>query len=99
MKIRLISLVLCVLMISSAILVGCSSKDDEFDINPEETAPRTPVSLNFWIITDKKTTPDAQTAVEKAFNDIVKSRFTTYVDLVFLTRMSIKLLSQTKWKK
>ncbi|NLK38810.1 MAG: hypothetical protein GX303_00990 [Clostridiales bacterium] len=99
MKIRLISLVLCVLMISFAILVGCSSKDDEFDINPEETAPRTPVSLNFWIITDKKTTPDAQTAVEKAFNDIVKSRFTTYVDLVFLTEDEYKTALANKMEE
>ncbi len=83
MKSRLISLALCVLMVISVFLVSCSK--DEPDPDAAETAPRTPVSLNLWIITDKKTTPDAQAAVEKAFNDIVKSKFTTNVDIVFLT--------------
>lgn len=87
MKNRLISLALCVLMLFSVLLVGCSSKkvDDPTTVNPNTTSSRAPASINFWIITDKKTTPDAEAAVEKAFNDIVKSRFTTYVDLVFFT--------------
>lgn len=94
MKIRLFCLALCVLMFAS-IFAGCS-QTEEPDIVQQDIAPRPPVSINFWIITDKKTTPAAQEAVEKAFNDIVKSRFTTYVDLVFFTEDEYRTALENK---
>lgn len=83
MKKRIFCLVLCALMLLPVLLTGCSGSDDTTTV--EEESSRSTVSINLWIITDEKTTKEAEMLVEEAFNQYTKSTFTTYVDLVFLT--------------
>lgn len=88
MKRRLFAIMLALAMLCPMVLTGCGggtqSTDTGDDALNEETIRET-VSITMWVVTDKKTTEEAQAAVEEAFNEITKASFTTYVDLVFCT--------------
>lgn len=83
MKTRALALFLCLLVLFSACLTGCGEKDEDKTL--EASSSRTPTTLVMWVVTDEATTPEAEEAVEKAFNSYTKSNFTTAVDLVFFT--------------
>lgn len=87
MKRRLFALMLALAMLCPMVLAGCNSGDskDTDNSSVQETTTRETVSINMWVVTDEKTTAEAQAAVEEAFNTITKSTYTTYVDLIFVT--------------
>ncbi len=89
MKRRLFAMILVLVMLCPMVLVGCGGTSSTDTDNPEgtgKTTVRDPVSITMWVVTDEKTTEEAEAAVEEAFNVITKSTYTTYVDLVFYTK-------------
>lgn len=84
MKRRILALMLCLVTLMT-MLVGCGEDEitDE-DLNKEQSV-RTAVSLNMWVVTENKISEETEALIEEAFNTITKSRFTTYVDLIFCT--------------
>ncbi len=82
MKKRLLSLVLCILMIA-CVLVGCSSSSDTDDDIIEENS-RSTRTLNMYLMTEDNTDPEQAAAVEAAINKITKSKFKTKVNITFL---------------
>lgn len=88
MKRRLFAIMLALVTLCPFVLTGCgggaTSADTGDDALKDETIRET-VSITMWVVTDEKTTEEAQAAVEEAFNEITKASFSTYVDLVFCT--------------
>jgi len=88
MKRRLFAIMLALAMLCPMVLTGCgggAEPTETGDAALKDETIRETVSITMWVVTDKKTTEEAQAAVEEAFNEITKSSFTTYVDLVFCT--------------
>ncbi len=84
MKRRILALMLCLVTLMT-MLVGCGEDEiSEEDLNKEQSV-RTAVSLNMWVVTENKISEETEALIEEAFNTITKSRFTTYVDLIFCT--------------
>lgn len=81
MKTKLLCLVLALLMLLPA--VAACGGGTTVDINSNVDSTRVPTTLNMWIVTEKETTPEAQKAVEAAFNDITETTYTTHVNLIF----------------
>lgn len=84
MKRRILSLMLCLATLLT-MFVGCQEKEIDEDELVKEQATRTAVSINMWVVTENKISAETEAAVEEAFNAVTKSRFTTYVDLIFCT--------------
>lgn len=83
MKKRLLSLVLCVLMIA-CVFTGCSSGSDDTEDNIQKENSRSTKTLNMYLMTEDKTDPEATAAVEEAINKITKSKFKTKINIKFL---------------
>ena len=84
MKRRILSLMLCLVTLLT-VFAGCQKKEvDEEELNKEQSV-RTAVSLNMWVVTEKKISEETEALIENAFNEVTKARFTTYVDLIFCT--------------
>lgn len=81
---RIISLMLCLLMLVP-MLASCSDKEEEDDLQIIETAVRSAVTLGVYVITEDGTTDEAAQAVENAINTIVKSKYTTKLEIFYLT--------------
>lgn len=64
-------------------LASCG--EDEDDTEMVETATRKAVTLNMFVITEDETTPDAAQAVEDAIKTIIKSKYTTNLEIEFIT--------------
>lgn len=77
---KILSLVLCVLMLSSVLLTSCQEEGEK-----EVTQIRLAKSVVMAVVCEKL--PDAETelAVEEAFNAITMSKFKTQVDIKFFT--------------
>lgn len=78
---KIISLMLCLLMMVP-MLASCS-KDEE--VQTIETTTRTAVTLGMYVITEDETTPAAADAVEEAIRTLIKSKYTTNLEIEFLT--------------
>ncbi|MEE1357053.1 MAG: hypothetical protein UHG68_05745, partial [Clostridia bacterium] len=67
MKRRLFALMLALAMLCPMVLAGCNSGDskDTDNSSVQETTTRETVSINMWVVTDEKTTAEAQAAVEE----------------------------------
>lgn len=87
MKRRLAYLVLSIVLAFSALsLFSCS--DDEIDTEDIELADdntRAAVSLNFFIITDARTTDEARLKMQDAFNAYSELEFRTHVEFIMCT--------------
>lgn len=84
MKRRILALMLCLVTLVS-LLAGCGKEEmSDEELNKEQSV-RTAVSLNMWVVTENKISEETEALIEEAFNTITKSRFTTYVDLIFCT--------------
>ncbi len=87
MKRRLAYLVLSIVLAFSAFaLFSCG--DDEIDIDDIELADdntRAAVSLNFFIITDERTTDEAIQKMQDAFNAYSETEFRTHVEFTMCT--------------
>ena len=77
---KILSFVLCVLMLSSVLLTSCQEEGEK-----QVTQIRLAKSIVMAVVCEK--VPDAETelAVEEAFNSITKSQFKTQVDIRFFT--------------
>ena len=81
MKRKILSLVLCALMLMSAFLVGCGEKtEDEIIARIAKNATQ-PYTITLWIPTNDTTTPEAVQAVEDAMNEILRKEFSTEVKI------------------
>ena len=84
MKRRILALMLCLVTLLT-MLVSCQKEEiSDEDLNKEQSV-RTAVSINMWVVTENKISAETEALIEEAFNRITKSRFTTYVDLIFCT--------------
>ena len=81
MKRKILSLVLCALMLVSAFLVGCGEKtEDEIIARIAKNATQ-PYTITLWIPTNDSTTAEAVQAVEDAMNEILRKEFSTEVKI------------------
>lgn len=84
MKLRILSIVLCLAMLVCA-FASCSKKDEGEDDVITETSTRAAVTLSMYVITEDGTTSEAAEAVEKAINSMTKSKYTTKLEITYLT--------------
>ncbi len=78
---KFISLMLCLLMLVP-MLASCS-KDEE--LQTIETATRSAVTLGMYVITGDETTEAAADAVEASIISLVRSKYTTNLEIEFIT--------------
>lgn len=78
---KFISLMLCLLMLVP-MLASCS-KDEE--LQTIETATRAAVTLGMYVITGEETTEAAADTVEAAIRALVRSKYTTNLEIEFIT--------------
>lgn len=84
MKLRILSLVLCLAMLVCA-FASCGKKKDDTEDIVSETATRAAMTVSMYVITEDGTTDEAADAVEKAVNSMIKSKYTTKVEITYLT--------------
>ena len=85
---RKLALLLLSLALVCSMLVLVSCGDGEIDIDGTEIVDddtRSAVSLNFYIITDERTTDEAKQLMQAAFNEVSESKYRTHVEFVFCT--------------
>lgn len=87
MKKRVLALLLCAVIVFPLILTSCGGTEDPTDTTEkEEEVYLPPVSLNFYIITDDRTTETAKGLMQEAFNLACKENdYKTEVHFVFCT--------------
>ncbi len=96
MKKRVISLMLCFIMLLGTLLTACSSGEEEDAIDSTTTAAsETAITLNLYVVTEKGQSDyteeewvqvlENREKVETAFNSITKAKFKTKVELYFCT--------------
>lgn len=93
MKNKLLSLLLCVLMVMSVVLTGCglNSGDEEVEAaEADTTGVRPTMTLTLYIPVQKGTTDEAVAAVEAAINDITQSSFKTSIKLMAIPQDEYK---------
>ena len=78
---KIISLILCVLMLVP-MLSSCSDKED---VDTIETTVRPAVTLSLYVITEEGTTPAAADAVENAIRSLIKSKYTTNLEIEYIS--------------
>lgn len=79
---RLLSLVLCMIMLAStAVFTGCEKKDEEAE---EEKKSTQSVVLNMFIVTEDETTEEQAKAVQLAINEVTLKRFKTKLKINFI---------------
>jgi len=79
---RILSLMLCLLMLVP-MLASCGKDEEETEM--VETATRKAVTLNMFVITEDETKPEAAQTVEDAVKTMIKSKYTTNLEIEFLT--------------
>lgn len=85
MKKRVLSFLLCLLMVLPLLLVSCSTNKDPEDTGDEEEELYVkPATLNFYIIGDT-VNPEAAIEVEEAFNQRCREIYKTQVNFIYLT--------------
>ncbi len=90
MKKKLLCLLLCLATIFAACMLGGCSEEEEIDTNNNSNTSRNAVTINMWIISENKVSAETEAAVEAAFNEVSKSKYTTNVDLIFCTEEEYK---------
>lgn len=78
---KIVSLMLCLLMLVP-MFASCSSDEP---VDTIETTTRKAVTLSMYVITEDSTTDEAAQAVEDAIKTLVKSKYTTNLEIEFLT--------------
>ena len=81
----LISLLLAATMLLPLTLVGCGDNQTDDASLEEESSARAATTLSLWLVSEKKVSSETETAIEEALNEITESKFTTKIDLVYLT--------------
>lgn len=86
MKKRLFCLALCLVMLVATVLTGCSSKSiDEVQSEFKKTASESAITLTMWLVSEKEVDSETASRITKAVNNITESKFTTRMQLYFLT--------------
>lgn len=86
MKKRLFCLALCLVMLAATVLTGCSSKSlDEVQSEVKKTASESAITLTMWLVSEKEVDSETASRITKAVNNITESKFTTRMQLYFLT--------------
>ncbi len=78
---KIISLVLCVLMLSSVMLTSCQDENT----GPAAEEVRAAVSIVMTVISEQPVSAETEKEIEDAFNAITKAQYKTQVDLRFYT--------------
>ncbi len=84
MKRKLIVLMLCLVAVFALSFAGCGKSEDT-DTTDTEASAREAVTLNMWLVSEKEISAETEAAVEEALNELTQAKYTTKVDLVFLT--------------
>ncbi len=82
MKLRILSVMLCLAMLVCA-FSSCSKKEEDDGVI-SETSTRAAVTLSMYVITEDGTTDEAAEAVEKEINSMIKSKYTTKLEITYL---------------
>ncbi|MBR4933028.1 MAG: hypothetical protein IKZ03_01090, partial [Clostridia bacterium] len=81
---KILSLILCLLMLMVPVLTSCGA-DTEAETGEEadvsEETKRNPMTLSFWIPTSEDTTEEAIEQVEAALNILLSSKYNTNIEL------------------
>ena len=86
MKKRLFCLALCLVMLAATVLTGCSSKSlDEVKSDFTHEASAKAITLTMWLVSEKEVDSETASRITKAVNNITESKFTTRMQLYFLT--------------
>lgn len=86
MKNRLISLVLCLLMLASVALTGCSGKsNDEVQSEIEKEQSESARTMTMWMVSEKEVDAETCDRITKAVNNMTESKFKVRMVLNFLT--------------
>lgn len=78
---KIVSFILCLLMLVP-MLSSCSDKED---LDTIETTTRSAVTLSLYVITENGTTEAAADAVEDAIRSLVKSKYTTNLEIEYIS--------------
>ena len=85
MKKRVLSFLLCMMLVLPLLLTSCGVTEDPTQTTTEEeTLYVKPATLNFYIIADK-VTPAAKAEMQEAFNTRCRELYKTQVEFVFCT--------------
>lgn len=86
MKKKLLALILCLIMVlPTALLVGCAKEEEDDKGDPITEAPRTTKSYVMWVIAEEGMDEEQADAVEAAINKILKSKFKTRLDIKYVS--------------
>ena len=84
MKKKLVSLLLCIAMLLSFVMAGCTSTTTtEEEEEKEQEVVRYPMTLVWALVCDEVPSVETQASVEKAVNKITESKFMTHIELEF----------------
>lgn len=88
MKKKLISLLLCVVMLMGIMLTGCQSgkTDEENENKIRDVQSKSTFTLSMYVVTENEVPEEDQKLVSDAFNKITKSKFKTQVVLKFVDK-------------
>ncbi|MBQ8415900.1 MAG: hypothetical protein IJX13_03220, partial [Clostridia bacterium] len=86
MKKRLISLLLCLVMVLTLGLTACSEQTEQ-DVQDDiaDEASKDNIALKMWVVTDAKVSETIADEVEEALSAITKSKFSSDLYVEFLT--------------
>ncbi len=86
MKKRVVSLLLCLVMLLSAFMSGCAEKTDEETMNQiNEEASVNNITLSMWVVSEKAVSKETADAVTAAINQITEDKLKTRLVINFYT--------------
>ncbi len=86
MRRKLMCLLLCLLAMVTIAFTACGETEEGEDAEEAgQSSARSTVSLNMWVVCEKEVDAETEALVENAFNSLTQSKYTTKVDLIFLT--------------
>lgn len=87
MKKRVVSLLLCLVMVLSVFLTGCSEKTDEEAMEQvNEEASVNNITLSMWVVSEKTVSAETAAAVTAALNEITEDKLKTRLAVNFYTK-------------
>ena len=82
---RIISLLLCLIMVA-ACFAGCAKKSDEDAIaDTNEAASENAITLAMYLLAEKEVTPEQEAKIEAAVNKLTNAKFKIKLDLFYYT--------------
>lgn len=85
---KLLSILMCLIMLVSPMLASCGNNTNPADtsetgdsVSTTEKTDRTPMTLSLWLPTDKSTTEEAVKLVENEINKLTQIKYNTAIEL------------------